>query len=179
MKRYISLVVISIWFTIGASAQRVEVNQNKNVDFRQFRTFFVKEGDLVLVMPETPDASQLKEYINRAIQEEMTEKGYSAHSDSTAELSISYVAEIVERVEQENLGPLGETPARSGADLDQPRMWSQEIRRGSLAIEVFESKTRQSIWRSRSEINFRSADLNEVLNAAVGRSMRKFPKSKK
>lgn len=164
---------------VDASAQKVEVTQSKNVDFRQFQTFFIKEGDLVLVMPESSDAIRLKEYINNAIREEMDEKGYSAHSDSTADLSVSYVAEIVERIEQENLGPLGETPARSGADLDQPRTWSQEIRRGSLAIEIFESKTRKSIWRSRSEINFRSADLNEVLSAAVGRSMRKFPKSKK
>lgn len=179
MKKYISLVVVSIWFTMGASAQRVEVTKSKTADFGQFRTFFLKEGDLVLVMPESPDARQLKEYISNAIQEEMTEKGYSGHSDSTADLSVSYVAEIVERIEQANLGPLGEAPARSGADLDQPRTWSQEIRRGSLAIEVFDSKTGESVWRSRSEINFRSADLNEVLNAAVGRSMRKFPKSKK
>lgn len=179
MGKRIYVALISMWIITGASAQKVEVTQSKDADFGRYGTFYVKEGDLVLVMPPGLDAGQLKKYIQLAIQEELAEKGYSAHSDSTADLSISYVAEIVERTEQENLGPLGETPARTGADLDQPRMWTQEVRRGSLVIEVFDSKTGKSVWRSRSEINFRSTELNEVLNAAVGRSLRKFPKHRK
>lgn len=164
---------------LEASAQKVEVVVNKNSEFSRYNTFFIKEGDLVLVLPSGGNEQQLKEQVRKSIRDELGEKGYQVHPDSTADLSVSFVAEIVERTEQEDLGPLGETPARTGADLDQPRTWTQGVRSGSLAIEVFDGKTNESVWRSNSEINFRSADLNEVLNAAVDRSLRKFPKRRK
>ena len=178
MKRF-CLALVPIWFLIGASGQKVEITESKSAEFGKYSTFFIKDGDLVLVMRSNANEDQIKERLREAIRAELVKKGYDVQSDSTADLSVSFVAEIVERTEQENLGPLGEAPARTGADLDQPRTWTQEVRQGSLAIEIFDGATNKSVWRSRSEINFRSSDLNEVLNAAVGRSLRKFPKQGK
>jgi hypothetical protein len=176
MDKRFCLTMIPIWFLIGASAQKVEVTENKKADFGRYKTFFIRDGDVVLVTRSDANEGQMKTRLREAILIELKKKGYEPVTDSTADLSVSFVAEIVERTEQENLGPLGETPARTGADLDQPRTWTQEVRNGSLVIEVFEGKTNKSVWRSRSEINFRSSDLNEVLSAGVGRSLRKFPK---
>jgi hypothetical protein len=178
MKRF-CLALVPMWFFIGASGQKVEITESKSAEFGKYTTFFMKDGDLVLVMRSNPNEDQIKERLREAIRNELTKKGYRAQSDSTADLSISFVAEIIERTEQEDLGPLGEAPARSGADLDQPRTWTQEVREGSLVIEIFDGATNKSVWRSRSGINFRSSDLNEVLISAVGRSLRKFPKQGK
>lgn len=177
--KYFGLFCIQLCLLAGAMAQKLEITENKKADFGRYSSFVVRDGDVVLVTRVDANEKTARNRLQEAIQEELKSKGYEMTQDSAADLAVSFVAEVIERTEQENLGPLGATPARSGADLDQPRMWTQEVRSGSLVIEVFDSSSNKSVWRSRSEINFRSSDLFEVLAAAVSRNLRKFPKRSK
>jgi hypothetical protein len=162
----------------SVAGQAVEVKTDKNYDVGKLRTYSLEDGDLILVMKSEADEAKLKTEIRNAISRDLNAKGYTK-SEQEADFKITFVAEIVERTEQEDVGPLGQVPARTGADLDQSQTWSQEVRRGSLAIEIMDGKTNKTVWRASSSINFRSTDLNEVLQAAVSRGLRKFPKQKK
>ncbi len=175
------IFVILCFITLScASGQKVEVSADKDTDLSRFVSFYVMPGELVLVMNEDVPQDALKEGVRDALGGALADKGYRQSSDSVAsDLAVTFVAEVVERIEQQELGPLGQTPARSGADLSTDDTWTQEIRTGSLAIEVIERRTGKTVWRSSTSINFRSFSLTEVLQAAVVRSLRKFPRAKK
>jgi hypothetical protein len=151
----------------------------KSGGFTRDKTFTVGAGDLILVLQADVNEKELKAVIEDALAQQLKGKGYSITNDSSAAFSASYVAEVVESLEQEELGPLGQRPARSGAEVDQSQTWSQVVRNGSMAIEIVDRATGKSVWRSSSSIDFRSTDLPDVLRAAVARSLRKFPKARK
>ncbi len=173
--------VILCLFTLSlASGQKVEVKVNKDTDFSRFRTFYMMTGEIVLVVNKEVSREVLKESVRKGVIANLEDKGHQHIRDSaSADLAITFVAEVVERLDQQQLGPLGQSPARTPVDLNRSDTWTQEIRSGSLVIEVLERSTGKTLWRSSTTITFRSFDLTEGLQAAVARSLRKFPKTKK
>ncbi len=173
-------IVLSLFAFSWAFGQKVEIHASKDADFSRYGSFYTMPGEIVLVMNKEVSREQLKESVRKGLIGTLVDKGYRHTEDSaSADLAITFVAEIVERLEQQQLGPLGQTPASSGADLNRNDTWTQEIRSGSLAIEVVERSTGKTLWRSTTSINFRSFDLNQALQAAVARGLRKFPRAKK
>lgn len=180
MSKPLFFIILSLLAFSWASAQKVEVHASKDVDLSGYRSFYTMPGEIVLVMNKEVPREELKESVRKALVGTLAEKNYQHTKDSaSADLAITFVAEVVERLEQQQLGPLGQTPASSGADLNRSDTWTQEIRSGSLAIEVVDRSTGKTLWRSTTSINFRSFDLNQALQAAVARGLRKFPKAKK
>src|SRR5690606_35470304 len=118
-----------------AVGQKVEVKVNKDTDFSRFRTFYMMPGEVVLVLNKEVSREALKEGVRKGVIANLEDKGYQQTTDSTsADLAITFVAEVVERLEQQNLGPFGQTPMRTPVDM-RSDTWTQEIRSGSLVIE--------------------------------------------
>ena len=159
---------------------QVKVETNKDVDMRTFKTFRIDNGELVSVTQQPVNEKELRETVRSAIIEELKSKGYRHVDDSASAMcSITFVAEVIEKLEQQNVGPLGQRPASTAADMDQSTIWSRETRQGSLVIEVVENARKKFLWRANSTVEFGTYALNDVMRGTVARALRKYPRIKK
>src|SRR5690606_11815982 len=100
--KYFGLFCIQLCFLAGATAQKVEITENKKADFGRYSSFVVRDGDVVLVTRDDTNERTARNRVQEAIQEELKSKGYEMTQDSAADLAVSFVAEVIERTEQEN-----------------------------------------------------------------------------
>lgn len=164
-----------------AIGQGVTTKAQTNVDIAAtYTTFRVDKGEIVTLSDQPIDEAVFYKSIRNAVMAELTEKGYQAVEDSSAQLAISYVGESIVRMDVENLGPLGQQPASDPSQINASRNWSREYRQGSIVIEVLDTKSRKVIWSSNGSIELSTtAGDNRALNTFVYRSFKKFPKKKK
>jgi hypothetical protein len=178
MIRY-SIICLLVSIASAGFSQKVKTSAEKGFDLAAYKTFTVEAADLVSVTKEDINKSAIIKGMTETIKSELKSRDYTYQSDSSSELIISFVAEVVDQLNVENVGPLGRQPATRASDIDQSNTWSQESRQGSVAIEIIDRKTRKTIWRSTVTFDFGGNDLSTVLNGQIMRSMRKLPKSKK
>lgn len=164
-----------------AAAQTVATDRDAAGNLKAFRTFHVEQGDLVAVLP--PDVQINKEAILSAIRgsliSELQSRGYQYTEDSTgAEMTVSFVAEIIQRLDVEDLGPLGQQPATTAAEMDRTQTWSQETRQGNVSVQLTAGRG-ENLWRGRTTVMIGNNAMEEVLAGAASRCVRKVPKQKK
>lgn len=160
--------------SVAASAQSVKIFAEKDVDWKAYNSFSVADGELVTVLKTEVDKNGLLAEIRRTIIAELEDRGLQ-HNPDGGDLRVDFTGEVVETTNVEEVGPLGQAPADEAVEMDQARVWTQERKQGSLGMEVFDSKTSKSLWRSSATIEFGSEEIPVIFNAAVGRSFRKFP----
>lgn len=180
MRIFLLISCLSLLATPGFS-QGVTTKAEKNVDIAAtYVTFRVDKGEIVTLSDQRIDENAFYKSIRNAVIAELTEKGYQAVEDSSAQLAISYVGEAIVRMDVENLGPLGQQPASDPSQINASRNWSREYRQGSIVIEVLDTATKKVIWSSNGSIELSSTtNDNRALNTFVYRSFKKFPKKKK
>jgi hypothetical protein len=167
------LLILPLW---GLS-QSVKYFTEKNVDWNSYRSFSVGAGELVTVLKAEVDKEKILAEIRQTITDELESRGLQ-HKPDGAQMTIEFTGEIVETTNVEQIGPLGQEPADEPGEMDQSKTWTQERKQGSLAIELFDAKSKKSIWRSSASMEFGGDDLAVVFNAAIGKSLRKFPLKK-
>ena len=173
-------LLVALFISSAALGQSVKVETDKKADMRTFKSFRIDNGELVSVTQQPVNEKELRAVVRAAIIEELKSKGYEHVEDSAAAMcSITFVAEVIEKLEQQNVGPLGQRPASTAADMDQSNIWSRETRQGSLVIEVVENSRKKFLWRSNSTVEFRTYAFNDVMRGAVARALRKYPRIKK
>jgi hypothetical protein len=106
-------------------------------------------------------------------------RGYKFVADSSAQLYISYVAGAYNLTESENMGPLGQSPAQTPADMDQSRSWSRESREGMIAIDIIDSRSKKELWQAKGNLSLDNVDLNRALDAIIYKAFKKFPNKNK
>jgi hypothetical protein len=179
MKRLIVLLMASLLaLTCGAvAAQAVKIVADKTSAVNQFPTFSMGRGDIVLVLKRAlPDSIYRLELADRIV-EEMKNRGYEFSGDSAGTLSISFIAEVLEKQESNQVGPLGQQPADNAGQVEQSQTWTQVLNQSSLTI-VISDPNGKKIWQSQTISETASADVGEVLLSAAARSIRKVPKRK-
>jgi hypothetical protein len=179
MKRLIVLLMASILaLTCGAAAaQAVKIVADKTSAVNQFPAFSMGKGDVILVMTRPGPDSTFRQELAARIVEEMKNRGYQFSDDSVGTLSISFIAEVLEKEEDSQVGPLGQQPADNAGQVDQSQTWSQVLNQSSLTI-VISDPNRKKIWQSQTTSETASADISDVLLSAAVRSIRKVPKRK-
>ena len=113
--------------------------------------------------------------IKAAITRELTEKGYTAVEDSTAQLVISYVGEAVMKMDTENLGPLGQTPVTDPSGVNSSRNWSREYQQGSIVIDIQDPVKKKMIWQAASSVEIVTLGDGRALNSVVYKCFKKYP----
>jgi hypothetical protein len=166
---------------VGTYGQGVETKKETDVDIAAtYTTFRVDKGEVVTLSDQRIDENAFFNSIRSAVVNELSEKGYKAVQDSSAQLVISYVGEAIVRMDTENLGPLGQQPASDPSQINTSRNWSREYRQGEIVMEVQDARTKKVIWSSNGSVELSTAaGDNRVLNTFVARSFKKFPKKNK
>jgi hypothetical protein len=172
MKRFIffALMLAPAW----VFGQSVKITSEKGVKWDTYKSFSISQGDLVTVTKADVDKEPLLREIQKTIIEELTSRGLEHKAEGGA-LTIDFTGELVETTNVEEIGPLGQEPADEPVEMEQSRVWSQERKEGSLVIDAIDAKANKSIWRSSVSIDFAGEELPVIFNAAVGRSLKKFP----
>lgn len=174
----IRLYTFLIWLISSTvSGQSVKIFEEKNVDWDSYKSFTVGEGELVTVLKTEVNKERLLGEIRETIISELKERGLE-HKAEGGEVRIDFTGEVVETTNVEEAGPLGQAPADEAVEMDQSRVWTQDRKQGSLGIEIFDAKTSKSLWRSTATVEFGAEELPVIFNAAVGRSLKKFPAGK-
>ena len=91
--------------------------------------------------------------------------------DSVADLVISYVLGTLARSDAGNVGPLGLTPG------SMERTYMKDYRQGNMVIDL-NDKRDIKVWRVNATMEVSSANGEKMINQAVQRGFKKFPKSK-
>lgn len=170
-------VLLLILSQIPAVGQNVKITEDKKWPVSGFSTFSMGKGDVVVVMQRSVPDSVLLTKLSRRIVEEMSSRGYRESADSGA-LRVSFVAEVLEKQQDNVVGPLGQQPADNAGQVDQAKTWTQVTNQSSLSIVITNSKTGKRIWHSETTSETTSADIGEVLLNAAARSLRKVPRRK-
>ena len=116
--------------------------------------------------------------MRETIREELVSRGYQYTEDSAADMSVTFVAEVIERLDTQDVGPLGQQPASTPADINRSQVWSRETLQGTMRVMSTDAKGK-TLWNGETTIEFGTTELIPVMTAASVRSLRKFPKSKK
>lgn len=176
MKAYIVYSFIVLSTTV--SAQDFKSSAQKGVDLRKFETFTLEQGEVITSEDSKMDKDQFYKEFKRIAVSELERKGYTYVEDTTAQLSVSYVAETMRVIESENVGPLGEMPQRNGADV-QTQTWSRDFTQGSLIISV-ETGNNNLVWSAEGVMDVARTRGGNVLEYAIKAALDHFPvKNKK
>jgi hypothetical protein len=174
--------LLTIILTIQSFAlfsQSVKITTDKGIDLKTYATFRVDKGELVTVSDQPVNETNFHKKIKEAITRELTQKGYQAVEDSTAQLVVSYVGEAVTKMDVENLGPLGQRPVSDPSGVDASRSWSREYREGSLVIDIQDPSRRKMVWQARGTMEITAINDDRAINAIIYKSFKKFPVRKK
>ena len=150
-------------------AQDFKVEYEKKADFSQYKTFRFGEGEIITpkdlrVVPDTT----LHRWVHDAVAKELTKKGLQ-RGDSSADLTVSYIAGSQMRSDAGNVGPLGLTPGGTSSQT-----YMHDYRQGSLVIDLNDTKNNKLVWRISSSTSTGIADAERSIDRIVGQGFRKF-----
>jgi hypothetical protein len=176
MLKNILITCLTWCVAMSTVAQTMKAKTAPGVDLTTYSTFTVVKGEVMMSSDEKKiDEAKLFEGIKKGVIDEMQTRGYTYVDDSTAQLAVSYVAGAFNKTESEYLGPMGGTPASSGADLNQSRSLSHNSRQGFLVLDVIDSRSKRELWSVESQVDLSTVDSIRALESIVLRSFKKFP----
>ena len=179
MKKYTITTLVLFYSCVAVMAQSFKIVKAPNTDVTEYETFTVVKGEVITPKDERKmNEEQIFEKMRAAIITELEAKGYRYVPDSTAQMVVSYVTGSFKQTETENLGPLGETPASTAADVDQSRSWSRDFRETLLEIEVDHTQSKKDLWKTSGTLLMDTTDI-KLIDGTVYKALRKFPKRKK
>lgn len=158
---------------------QIDINAEKNVDFRKFKTFTVQQGQVIYQSNERKkDEKRIFAIVKDAVVKELTARGYELAGDSAAELSVSYVYQERGIAATQTSGPRGQTPVDNPTNVDaaeRPTTIDTDI----LILEIEQIKNKNSLWTATCTVNNLQGDLAKTLSSAVAAAFRKFPSRSK
>jgi hypothetical protein len=166
---------LSVCLALSSTGQTVKIKTDESIDLTTYTTFRVDMGEVVAISDYKIDEKAFYKNIKESITRELTEKGYKAVEDSTAQLVISYVGEAVMKIDTENLGPLGQTPVTDPSGVSTSRNWSREYQQGSIVIDIQDPVKKKMIWQAASSVEIVALGDGRALNSVVYRCFKKFP----
>jgi hypothetical protein len=173
MKRISRTAVCSVFFLISlgtALAQQVKTDFDHQANFSQYKTYSWQTIK--------PANSLWDARIKSAVDAQLAAKGWT-QVDSGGDVAIVAIATShTERTLQtfyDGMG--GGWRWRGFGGLGESTTTEQDYKEGTLVVDMYDSKTKQLIWRGSSEDTVsNSAEKNEKnLDKGVAKMFRKFP----
>lgn len=156
-------------------AQTIQAEYDKNRDFSQYKTYRFGAGQVITPKDQRQfDEKKIDGWIKTSIREEFREKGL-VEADSAADLVVTYAIGSTQRLDMQNLGPLGGTP---GQDT---RLWSRDYNLSSFIIDL-NDRANNLVWRVNGETAATTSDAARQIDEFVAKGFRKFsvqPKKQK
>ena len=174
MKKLLFTFLSVLACTLGG-AQTFKISVQKDVALNQLKTFNVTKGEIVSTTSRSIDQEAFYTEFKNFVIRELQDKGYE-YIPEAGEFSVSYVVEISEQMETQNLGPLGETPVDNPVVLNQPQHWSREFTEGTLIIDIEDPQRKKSVWTATGTMDVTKAGGSRLLDRCVRKAFKKFPK---
>jgi hypothetical protein len=175
MVRFVYLLLLLIPFVSHGQS----IQPAADADWRKSKTFRVGAGEIVFVLKEEVDEELFRSEVRKVIRQELESRGFTFVEDGEADLFVAFTGEVAETTNVEKIGPLGQRPADEPIELNQGTSWSQDLKRGSIAIEISRFGSKEKVWGGGSEIEFSGEDPIVAIRSATGRALRKAPSRKK
>ncbi|MDH4057548.1 MAG: DUF4136 domain-containing protein [Cyclobacteriaceae bacterium] len=178
MKKFF-LVVLVITTFCKAWAQEFTTAIIQGVDLKKYEFFTVAIGEVMTGGDQAIDKDAFYKEIKVFIIREMEARGYK-FSDSSAQLSASYLVETTVRTDIQNLGPLGQSPTTNPAMVNQSQVWSRDFQQGTLFISLDDIVKKGTVWSSEGTMDITRTRGGNLLEHAVKNAFRELPdKTKK
>jgi hypothetical protein len=167
------LILFGLLLCAGfAFSQEFKVEYDKDHDFSQYKTFSFGEGEFTTPKDEQQiSAAQADAWIKDSMTRELELKGLQ-RVDSAADLVVTYLAGTLARSEVGNVGPMGLTPG------SMERNYSRDYRVGNLVIDL-NNKKGIMVWRVNATIEMLVSSSQGVIEGAVQKGFKKYPKPAK
>lgn len=152
--------------------QEFKVEYDKDRDYTQYKTFRFGEGELTTPKDQqqvTPE--QVDKWIKDSVTKELELRGLK-RVDSAADLVVSYVVGTLAKSDAGTVGPMGLTPG------SMDRNYSRDYRMGNLVIDLNDRRGIM-VWRINSTFEMLSASAQSLIDAAVQKGFKKYPKPPK
>lgn len=179
MKKLIQgIAITALLGATSASAQKMEVADFDRAIFRPLKTFRVVKGELTFSEETSPVSEDtfygwVKEYVRHDLEG----RGYTFTEDSTADFTVDYVAGSFNINTNENLGPLGGSPATNPAMMDQSRYYSESYKQGLLVLQIYRGRAKKLLWEAEGSVNLSPGRIERTLAGMIAKAFRKFPKA--
>jgi hypothetical protein len=160
-------LVIGLLVTLGAFAQKIEIEFDQAVDFSKFRTFAIRDGRLTSRNPSL-NSDLIRKRINADIQKYLEAKGLTFVPSGPSDLNVRYTLGALRKTEIETF-PAGW------------RGWGTRVVRvpfteGTLVIDLRDPTTRSLVWRAIArEEKSDAAKVEAKLDDMVKKSLEKYP----
>ena len=174
---------IFIFLMLSACTSMVNVDYDKNINFRSFTTYNI-ELVPVRVSGDTRVSSPfMQQRVEREINAELSKKGFESVKKN-AELKIKYYLDIKQEVEVQDSAisiGLGTSSQHSliGLGFTVPIGETSSIDNLVLTIDVFSEKTKNLIWRGSLGYNLYEGatpdDYDHLVNGLVTEILKIFP----
>jgi hypothetical protein len=162
-----------------AAAPQVGSDADRNADFAGYHSFALLPRERV-VMSMPPDAMRNPLVISRIedeVEREMQRTGYALADPASADLVVDFAIGAQQRIDVHALpadwGPGPGWPGPTGHDIDV-----RQFRKGTLAIDVYDVRTRRPLWHGWAQKELTRKDLEQSsapIHEAVESVLAKFP----
>lgn len=172
-----------ICFFSNLLSQDFQISTASGIDLLRYETFTVLKGSIIANSDQPIDKEAFYARIKPSLIRELETRGYVYTSDSTADLSISYVVETTVRLDVQQQGRIAQqivvtNPNPIGGN--QSQALGNEITQGVLIIEIEETKRKTAIWSAEGIMDVNRTRGGDLVDNAVRSAFRKFPdKTKK
>jgi hypothetical protein len=154
---------------------------DRTADFSAYSSFqWLRDDPLIIPDGRDPEVSPLNvQRIMTAIDRELAAKGYhKAPNRESADFVVSFTVGTRDKIDIYDF-----PPAYNGPWYWHSRYWGQGVvsgtyREGTLAIDVFDQRTRAPVWHGRVSKRITSAVLDDTetaINEAVSAILAEFP----
>lgn len=165
-----ALVSAALFASVASFAQKATVEFDHDADFRQYRTFAVRNGQLHSKSPALNN-DLVKKRITTEIERELTAKGLSISTDRP-DLNVRFQLGAVRRTEVERY-PAG----WRGLGTRRVRV---PVTEGTLVIDLRDRTNQSLVWRAVvTEEERQPAKLEGKLDKMVDKAFDKYPPKQK
>jgi len=167
-----NLILLLCFTSVIVNAQEFKVEYDKDRDYTQYKTFRFGEGELITPADQRQiSAEQVDVWIKDAVTKELVMRGLK-QVDSAADLVISYAVGTLTKSEAGSVGPMGLTPG------SMERNYSRDYRLGNLVVDLNDKKGLM-VWRINATVEMLVSTSQNVIEAAVQKGFKKYPKPAK
>ena len=164
------IVALGLLAVLGAYAQKVEIEFDRNADFSKFKTFAIRDGRLNSRNPSL-NSDLVRKRLDDDIQKFLSGKGLSFVPSGTSDLNVRYTLGAARRSETEAY-PAGWWGMRT-------RIVRVPYTEGTLVIDLRDPGTRSLVWRAIAREDKRDpSKLEGKLDDMVKKSIEKYPPKK-
>ena len=177
--RTLGWCMVIVMLSVGAWAQKIDVQYDKNLDYSKFKTFAWGSHDAV-------SRPGLAIAIAAAIEEELTKRGLTKVSDHP-DLYVKMYGSVDQELSISDVDPLygtaGIPPFATAYGL-----WSSmpggsapvTVHKGQLVVDLIDSSPKKLVWRgvAKDKLSDKTSKLVDQVNNAVDKMFQQYPVKK-